>query len=206
LNSIRRIHSDRHTNQPQRKQRSRGTHQRHSCQGSLRFFVLVFRDQLASAGLEAIPNNQCSRRLTLGRGAGTRVDRAYINYIKNLLRIAKQPHPKLLQLDARPWRKDGRGRAGARATGRLPANNRSTHELLVRQQTVNVEFPKCAATPVRVVAPRVPIYTFPFATVGTVNFTAFPALSPDACELLHSSVETLAASMHGESRPRGSHP
>ena len=44
--------------------------------------------------------------------------------------------------------------------------------------------------------PRVPIYTFPFATVGTVNFTAFPAVSrpPDAWELFHSSVETLLAS------------
>ena len=35
----------------------------------------------------------------------------------------------------------------------------------------------------------------PFATVGTVNFTAFPAVSlpPVACELFHYSVATLLA-------------
>ncbi len=33
------------------------------------------------------------------------------------------------------------------------------------------------------------MYTFPFATVGTVNFTAFPALSRlKFCELFHNSV------------------
>src|SRR5271168_997148 len=42
--------------------------------------------------------------------------------------------------------------------------------------------------------PRVPTYTLPFATVGTVNFTAFPAAFPVPCVLFHSSVARLVAS------------
>jgi hypothetical protein len=39
------------------------------------------------------------------------------------------------------------------------------------------------------------MYTLPLATVGTVNFTAFPAVSrpPVAWELFHNSVATLLA-------------
>jgi len=35
--------------------------------------------------------------------------------------------------------------------------------------------------------PPVGTYTFPFATVGTVNFTALPAASPGTIELFHNS-------------------
>ena len=42
--------------------------------------------------------------------------------------------------------------------------------------------------------PRVPTYTFPFATVGTVNLTAKPAAFIGPCELFHNSVPRLVAS------------
>jgi hypothetical protein len=35
--------------------------------------------------------------------------------------------------------------------------------------------PNVVPPPIESSLPRVPMYTFPFATVGTVNFTAFPA-------------------------------
>jgi hypothetical protein len=56
--------------------------------------------------------------------------------------------------------------------------------------------PNVVPFPVESSLPRVPIYTFPFATVGTVNFTAFPAVSrpPAASELFQSSIEMLLAS------------
>ena len=40
----------------------------------------------------------------------------------------------------------------------------------------------------------VPTYTLPFATVGTVNFTAFPAWSDPLLVLFHNSVARLVAS------------
>src|SRR5262249_28447389 len=42
--------------------------------------------------------------------------------------------------------------------------------------------------------PRVPTYTLPLATVGTVNFTEFPAASAGFLALFHSSVARLVAS------------
>jgi hypothetical protein len=42
--------------------------------------------------------------------------------------------------------------------------------------------------------PRVPTYTLPLATVGTVNFTAFPAALPAPVALFQSSFATFAAS------------
>src|ERR1700734_2775408 len=45
-----------------------------------------------------------------------------------------------------------------------------------------------------VLLPLVPTYTFPFATVGTVNFTAFPAVLPVPWVLFQSSLATLVAS------------
>src|SRR5277367_2347108 len=38
------------------------------------------------------------------------------------------------------------------------------------------------------------MYTFPFAIVGTVYFTAFPAAFPGPCELFHNSLPRFAAS------------
>ena len=45
-----------------------------------------------------------------------------------------------------------------------------------------------------VLLPRVPMYTLPLATVGTVNLTAFPAVLPVPCVLFQSSVARLPAS------------
>ena len=64
---------------------------------------------------------------------------------------------------------------------------------LVGQQPVYVQFIKewcwkiCCQL---VLFPRVPMYTLPFATVGTVNFTAFPAAFPVPCVLFHSDFRT----------------
>jgi hypothetical protein len=81
------------------------------------FFVLIFLESTSFRGLEAIPVNRFSCRLTLGPGAGTRADRACINCIKTLLKSAKELHPNLPPLGCSSGQKRWQGQ---RATQRRP--------------------------------------------------------------------------------------